>query len=316
MPPPIQRQGSSFLIALDDLSADDERRLAKLIELVTGLLVVVAMQMSKTFPGWLYKAYAVVLVNAAFVALAAWANGRNHGAYHKGVKQGEFLASLWKQLTGKGTVYRQDFNPRLSLFLPTIAAIMQMYAIYVETNEPGIWEDWVAALSVAIAMSLPTILEICAEWTAHQYVRTMYFCAGAIAEADCGKDYKPERVVLVLKTEADGKKATLGFFDTEQQALSYWQAFSTNLDSADANDNKLYGLTMTKKDVPIGNLFRHTSRADKLTQPTRPLESIMIEESVEGLPAAAPAIGTKKPTKKSTKKPLGAAKDPNAKELV
>ena len=209
--------------------------------------------------------------------------------------------------------------------LPTIAAIMQMYAIYVETNEPGIWEDWAAALSIAIAMSLPTILEICAEWTAHQYVRTMYFCAGAIAEADCGKDYKPERVVLVLKTESDGKKATLGFFDTEQQALSYWQAFSTNLDSADANDNKLYGLTMTKKDVPIGNLFRHTSRADKLTQSTRPFEGNTIEEDVEGLPAAAPAIvDTKKPsTKRKTsgktapaRPPLGDAKDPNSKDLL
>ena len=238
---------------MSDWSADDERRATKLFELVSGLLVVVAMQMSKTFPGqpiWLYTAYIVVLFNALAVVVAGWAAGRNNSAVHKGVNQSKLIPSIQKQLCCKGTVYKQGFNPRLSLVLPFVAAVMQVYAVNVETFEPGVFEDWVAALSIALAMSLPAILEACSGWFGGDDAR---FCAGAVAEADCGKDWHHKRFLLVLRTEDDGYMADLGVFATKEHAQSYWQ----NVSAEDPNVHE--PPIKVHKAVSIGNRYRHTS---------------------------------------------------------
>ena len=156
--PVVVRRASSA----DGMTASNERKMFKLIELVSGLLVVVALQVSKTFPdnaACLETAMGVVVLNALAVGFAAWAGARNNSAIHEGVNQKDLFPSLKKQLTCRGTVYTKGFNPALSLGLPCVAALMQLSAVYVETKEPGVFEDWLAALSIALAMALPSLVE-------------------------------------------------------------------------------------------------------------------------------------------------------------
>ena len=143
---------------MPDLSAEDERRVTSLVELGMGFLLVVAMQVSKENSGsslCFGVALAAVALNALCVVVAAWSRGRNNNVKN----QNAFRTALTKLCTGGGTIYKVGFNPKLSLYLPAAAALLQASAVWVETNGPGAWAERLSSFSVALAFALPTVLE-------------------------------------------------------------------------------------------------------------------------------------------------------------